>query len=82
MKKLLVILCAAICAASSMGQDAVLPKAPPQDGKVIRRIQIKSADPQLIAFLLQGNQNFILPPEISTIMKLRGFGGGQMGGGR
>jgi hypothetical protein len=35
--------------------------------KPIRRIKIHSADPQLIALLLSGKQNYNIAPEISTV---------------
>jgi len=59
---------------------------PPSDhGKIIRRIKIRSADPQFIAAMLgasQGNQNYDIAPEKSTIDKTKGgSGGGQSGGG-
>jgi hypothetical protein len=33
--------------------------------KIVRRIKIKSIDPQLLALLLKGNHNFLLPSEIT-----------------
>lgn len=62
-----------------------------QDGKVVRRIKIRHADPQLIMMLLNGATNFYTPPEMSTnIFGNRwggnggfgssGFGGGSYGG--
>jgi len=60
------------------------PDAPTNAGtnKVIRRIKIRSADPQFIAMLIgqkEGSQNFTLSPEMSTLSKSGGMGG--MGGG-
>jgi hypothetical protein len=54
-------------------------------GKVVRRIQIRHADPQLIFMLLSGTTNFQTPPEMSTIWfglgGNGGFGNGGFGGG-
>ena len=49
---------------------------PAADNKVVRRIKIHSADPALIALLLAGKADFQTSPELSTIWKIRGFGGG------
>ena len=51
-----------------------------QDGKIIRRIKIRSADPYFIAMMLAGHQNYNLAPETSTILKTN-LGGGSNGGG-
>ena len=62
------------------------------DTKIIRRIKIRSADPAFIAMMLgakEGNQNYDVSPERSTLIKTNsagggggtGFGGGGMGGG-
>jgi len=50
------------------------------ENKVIRRIQIRKADPQLIWLLLQGRTTFNTPPELSTIQNISGFGNGGFGG--
>jgi hypothetical protein len=55
------------------------------DGKVVRRIQIRHADPQLIFMALSGTTNFQTPPEMSTLIfgfgVSGGFGGSGFGGG-
>jgi uncharacterized membrane protein YgcG len=71
MKKILTLLAAIIIASVSMAQD----------DKVVRRIQIRHADPQLIYLLLRGQTNFNTPPESSTLRWMsggfsNGFGGG------
>jgi type II secretory pathway component GspD/PulD (secretin) len=54
---------------------------------VVRRLKIRSADPQLIITLLSGSQSTGVAPEESTIFNTEsgggsgGFGGGQGGGG-
>ena len=61
---------------------------------VVRRLKVRSADPQLIITLLSGSQSTGVAPEESTIFNTRsgggggqggmgggGFGGGGMGGG-
>lgn len=50
---------------------------PSEDGKVIRRLKIRSADPALIMLLLSGSQSTSTPPEISTVINTgnAGFGG-------
>ena len=57
--------------------------APPVDNKVIRRLKIRSADPQLIITLLSGSQSVGVAPEESTIFNTQsgGGGGGGFGGG-
>ena len=73
--------------------------APKTDTKIIRRIKLRSADPAFIAMMLgakEGNQNYDISPERSTLIKTQssgggggqggmggggGFGGGGMGGG-
>jgi len=50
-----------------------------QDGKILWRLHIRHADPQLIYMLLAGTANFNTSPEMSTIIN---FGGGQNGGGQ
>jgi hypothetical protein len=62
-----------------------------QDNKIVRKIQIRHADPQLIFLLLAGQTNFNTPPEMSTMIFSgfggnggfggSGFGGGSFGGG-
>ncbi len=37
----------------------------------IVRVPVRHADPLLIAHLIKGNYSFILPPEISCVLKLR-----------
>ena len=54
--------------------------------KVLRRIKIRSADPQFIAMMIGakiGSQNYSVAPEISTIAKTPSgsLGGGSSGGG-
>jgi uncharacterized membrane protein YgcG len=72
MKKLLVLLAAILIASVSLAQD----------GKVVRRLQIRHADPQLIYLLLRGQTNFQTPPELSTLQLTGGgFSGGFGGGG-
>ncbi len=61
------------------------------DTKIIRRIKIRSADPAFIAMMIgakEGNQNYDIAPERSTLNKTQqlgggggGLGGGGMGGG-
>jgi hypothetical protein len=51
------------------------------DGKVLRRIKIRHADPMLIMILIgsqNGSQITSLPPELTSLMT----GGGQQGGGQ
>lgn len=77
MKKLILALALVAIAAMGMAQS---------DGKVVRRIQIKHADPQLIYLLLAGKTNFNTPPEMSTYIfsgpgGFGGFGGSGFGGG-
>ena len=51
---------------------------------VVRRIKIRSADPQFIALMIgknAGSQAFTLPPELSSIAKNPGGGNGGGGGG-
>ncbi len=69
MKKiLLVLLCTLLCTLgwSQGGSDSSVANS---SGKVLRRLKIKHADPQLIYLLLRGRTNFNTPPEISTIIK-------------
>ncbi|MGI8922661.1 MAG: hypothetical protein ACR2HJ_01245, partial [Fimbriimonadales bacterium] len=60
---------------------------PPAASKVLRKIQINHADPQLIAYLLSGQLSFGISPELSTVAGAAtrggqgGFGGGQGGFG-
>lgn len=68
MKKLILALGLAAISAIGLAQS---------DGKVVRRIQIRHADPQLIFMLLSGTTNFQTPPEMSTLQ----FGFGNFGGG-
>lgn len=70
MKKLILALVLAAISAIGLAQS---------DGKVVRRIQIRHADPQLIFMLLSGTTNFQTQPEISTLQF--GFGGGFGGSG-
>lgn len=72
MKKFIIALGLLAVSALSMAQS---------DGKVIRRIKIQSADPQLIIMILSGTANFQTPPEMSVWFGLSGFsGGGGFGG--
>ena len=50
------------------------------NGKIVRRIKIRSADPAYIAMMLRGHQNFNLPPELSTVNK-SGNNSNSSGGG-
>jgi hypothetical protein len=51
--------------------------------KITRRIQIRSADPALIALLLAGqSQNWSGSPEISSMQRIGGGGNGFGGGGQ
>jgi len=68
MKKLILALGLAAISAIGLAQS---------DGKVVRRIQIRHADPQLIFMLLSGTTNFQTPPEMSTLR----FGFGSFGSG-
>lgn len=76
MKKLILALGLAAISAIGLAQS---------DGKVVRRIQIRHADPQLIFMLLSGTTNFQTPPEMSTLRfgfgGFGGFGGSGFGGG-
>ena len=73
MKKLILALGLAAISAIGLAQS---------DGKVVRRIQIRHADPQLIFMLLSGTTNFQTPPEVSTLrFGFGGFGGGNGGFG-
>lgn len=79
MKKLILALGLAAISAMGLAQS---------DGKVVRRIQIRHADPQLIYMLLSGKTNFQTPPEMSTLQigyggfgGNGGFGGSGFGGG-
>lgn len=72
MKHLISIMLICVLASSALAQD----------DKVVRRIKIRHADPQLIMMLLNGTTNFNTPPEMSTnIFGSSGFGGGGFGGG-
>lgn len=55
-----------------------------QDGKVTRKIIIRSADPQLIAMILSGKYTFDMSPEPTSLSRMgrgnNGFGGGGFGG--
>ncbi|HET6644935.1 MAG TPA: hypothetical protein VFG65_05495 [Fimbriimonadales bacterium] len=53
---------------------------PPAASKVLRKIQINHADPQLIAYLLSGDLDFGITPEISTLNGAGGGGFGNSGG--
>ena len=41
------------------------------DTKIVRRINVHSADPALIALMLKGHQVYGLAPEISTVEKTK-----------
>jgi len=77
MKHLISVLLVCVLACSALAQD----------GKVVKRIKIRHADPQLIMMLLNGTTNFYTPPEMSTNIfgggfgGFGGFGGGSYGGG-
>jgi len=80
MKKLILALGLVAVAAVGLAQS---------DGKIVRKIQIRHADPQLIYMLLSGTTNFQTPPEMSTMIFGNfgnfggngGFGGSGFGGG-
>jgi len=59
-------------------------ETPKTDTKIIRRIKIRSADPAFIAMMIgqkEGNQNYNIPPERSTLINTgQGGGGGGQGG--
>lgn len=69
MKKIILALCLVAVSAIGLAQS---------DGKTVRRIKIRHADPQLIYMLLAGTTTFQTPPEMSTIVF--GFGNGGFGG--
>lgn len=69
---LLSLLVLLVTAASVMAQG---------DGKTVRRLRIRHADPALIMLLLTGRANFSTPPEISTIINAPGGSGGNGGFG-
>ena len=70
-------------------QDPTAPAA--KQGKIVRKIYIRSADPQLIAMLIggtgTGQQSWDSSSEITSLRRMNsgggsgGFGGGGMGGG-
>ena len=64
--------------------DSTVPK-PPNSGKIIRKIYIRSADPQLIALLIggTGGQQWNGSSEITSLNRMgsQGGQGGQGGGG-
>jgi hypothetical protein len=80
MKKLLLVITAVMISSALLAQDS----------KVTRKIQIRSADPLLIAILLSGQQNFQGSPVPTSLVRLGngtsgGFGGmngGGLAGGR
>ncbi len=52
-----------------------------QDSKVTRKIQLRSADPLLIALLLSGQQDYQASPVPTSLMRLgNGTGAGGFGG--
>jgi uncharacterized protein len=55
--------------------------APVAEGRVVRRIRIRSADPAFIAQMLSGSQDYLMAPELSTVQKGGSIGGGFGGGG-
>ena len=55
--------------------------APPPVSNPVRRLKIRSADPQFIMLMLSGTQSTGIAPEMSTVFNSRGFGGGGFGGG-
>ena len=64
------------------GPDATT--TPVVSNKVIRRIQIRFGDPQVIAILVgtdKGSQSFSVFPEMSTVQNSGGLGGNSGGGG-
>ena len=73
------------------GTGDVVENTPAKNNKVVRRIKIRSADPQFIAMMIgpnAGSQSYTIHPEMSTIANTGsaggggggGFGGGQGGG--
>jgi hypothetical protein len=54
---------------------------PPPKTTVVRRLKIRSADPQMIITLLSGSQSTSVAPEQSTIFNTNSGGGGGLGGG-
>ena len=53
-----------------------VPTAPPPDTKVTRKVYLNHADPMFVATLIASSStNFSLAPEMSTVIKTRGFGG-------
>lgn len=73
MKKLFLTLVLGLMTAMTLAQS---------DGKIVRRLYIRHADPQLIYMLLRGTTTFQTPPEMSTIINGNGgFGGSSFGGG-
>jgi hypothetical protein len=67
MKKLFILFVLAL-SSLSFGQDLI-----------IKRIYIRHADPELIIQMLLGNDSTQLSPEISTIVRNFGGGGGGFG---
>jgi hypothetical protein len=77
------VLCLGLVAASSFAQFGGSERFSTPDGKVVRRIKIRHADPEFIMRMLMGSQS-TMQPEWSTILNISGnggFGGSQFGGG-
>jgi len=56
--------------------------SPKMDSKTVRRIKIRSADPQFIAMMIgqkEGNQSYTIAPEKSTIDKTQASGSSRSG---
>ena len=60
---------------SAMAQFGGQERPASNDGKIMRRIKIRHADPYLIMLLLSGTQGTDLAPETSTILNSGGNGG-------
>ncbi|MDR3691108.1 MAG: hypothetical protein P4L46_17135 [Fimbriimonas sp.] len=69
----------------SISPNANTPDTPIKtDTKIIRRIKIRSADPEFIAMMIgqkEGSQSYNVAPERSTIVKTQSSGGSGMGSG-
>lgn len=66
MKSLLLL---SLVLALSVGACAQHKPVVEDKNKIVRRIKIHSADPMLIAILLNGKTHFLLAPEQSTVIK-------------
>lgn len=79
MKQILRSISIGLFAMSAVGAIAQGFDGPPPrsqgDGKVIRRLKLRHADPALVMLLLGGSQSTQIAPEISTVQKGSGNGG-------